>query len=121
MMGSTADGATLPALIISPGIAQSLYQCGLTSKQAVIKWISDNDYMTVADFQGLGWYDFTTTGGTKLMPGTNIAYKDAPPDTPWHEGDVPAIIVTNSGGDETIMLFGSWTGLGTVGPIDAWK
>jgi hypothetical protein len=121
MIGSTAMGATLPAIIMSPGIAKSLYDAGFTSKQAVIKWVSDNDYMTVADYQGLGWYDFSTSGGTSKMPGTNIAYMDAPPATPWHEGDVPAIIVTNSGGDETIMLFGSWTGLGTVGPIDAWK
>jgi hypothetical protein len=121
MIGSTADGATLPALIMSPGIAQSLYATGLTSKQAVIDWVSANDWMTVEDFRGLGWYDFTTNGGTRALPGTSFTYGNAPANTPWQEGAVPAIIVTNSGGDETIMAFGSWTGLGTARPIDPWR
>lgn len=121
MIGSTADGATMPAMIMSPGIAQSLYQFGLTSKQAVIDWVHANDTMTIVDYRGMGWYDFGTTGGTRAMPGTTYTYGSAPVDTPWHEGDVPAVIVTNSGGDECLMLFGSWTGLGNVRPVDPWR
>jgi hypothetical protein len=120
MIGSTADGATMPALIMSPGIAQSLYAAGLTTKAAVIQWVSDNDWMTLGDYQDMGWYDFGTSGGTRNFPGTTVPYKDTPPNTPWHEGNVPTVLVTNTGGDECIMLWGSWGG-GSARPIDPWR
>jgi hypothetical protein len=121
MIGSTADGATMPALIMTSGIAKNLYDFGLKSKQEVIDWVNDNNEMKITDYRGMGWYDFGTSGGTRTMPGTKYTYGNAPDDTPWHEGKVPAIIVTNSGGDECIFCFGSWSGLGTVCPVDPWR
>ena len=124
MIGSTANGSTMPALFMSPGIAKSLYDYGLTSKAAVVAWVNANDWVTLGDWQKMGWYDFATNGGTRTIVTSDnktMMMKDAPISTKWQVGGVPAILVTNVGGDECIMAFGSWSGLGSVRPVDPWR
>jgi hypothetical protein len=120
LIGQTGTGG-LPTFLMSPGIAQSLYDYGFKSKAEVSTWASQNDIITLGLYQQMGWYDYATSGGVRTIrtaDNKTVAMKDAPKDTPYAVGGL-SIIVTNSGGDECIMGFANMGG--SARAIDPWR
>ena len=111
-----------PGWIMSPGIAQSLWDYGLESKEAVGTWLNDNTIMPIGEIEKWGWYDFNYRSGerTTMVNGEAVMLKDLPDDYLYKWlGSRASIIVCNSFGDETIILFGNMGG--SARPIDPWR
>ncbi len=112
-----------------PEMAQDLKDYGFTSKQAVYNWFWENARLPMGEFKKYGWYDFQTSGGTKLEPTSGKPYKDLPDDYM-----TPALVsMTNPKPNDTVVLIaggaeevcvhvmGSTSPRSTIYPIDPWR
>jgi hypothetical protein len=110
------------AFVVSPGVAQSLFDYGFKTKASIGQWLYDNTIYTLGDFQKTGWYDFSTTGGTRTIVTSDnktVMMKDAPKDTPYHPvGNTVSLIVSDVGLEETVIWYGA---SGTAHGVDAWR
>lgn len=120
--------------IMHPNMAKSLYDDGFKTKAAVYQWMFDTYFITVADIEKYGWYDFFTAGGMAIEPTTGKAWKDLPKDMKIHAfgsispsvmGAAPppsskdnCIIVSIGFNDE---LCYEMSGRPSAYPIDPWK
>jgi hypothetical protein len=121
----------IPGFYVTPGVAKSLYDAGLTSKAAVGKWISDSTIIPLGEVEKWGWYDFNYSGGTRALTdidgkpvlgkdGKQLQMKDGPKDLPYRWASTSAtILVGNGGGDDSIYMFGNFGG--SARPIDPWR
>jgi len=108
------------SFLVSPAIAQSLWDAGLKSKTAVNEYITAHNLLTVGDFKKTGWFDFSTSGGTTTVSGTGLTYNALPDSYIIHYSIGSSfIIVCNSLGDDTIVAFSS--GGGSARPVDPWR
>jgi hypothetical protein len=108
--------------VMHPNMAKSLYDYGFKKKKDVYQWLYDTYYVTIGEYKGYGDWDFLTAAGTRLIPGTNMMYKDAPNDYKLHafgiSGPNSRIVVSIGFADEICWVFSSAP---TLLPIDVWK
>jgi hypothetical protein len=117
-----AQSAT--TLIMHLNMAKSLYDYGFKNKSDVYKWMYDTYFITQADWEKYGWYDFRTAAGANKEPLSGKAYKDLPKDTKLHvfgtnDANANCIVVSASFADELTYQFPA--GRPTASPIDVWK
>jgi len=111
---TVAINGGLPATIImSPEIAQSLYDFGFKTKGAVT---AGTFHYTALFYKQMGWWDFATTGGTNSVAG--MTYGTLPDSYMLSRGGSFTIVVSNSIGDPC-MVFCPGAG-GSAKLIDAW-
>jgi hypothetical protein len=117
-------------MLMHPNMAKSLYDYGFKKKADVYQWMWDTYWVTIADWEKHGWYDFHTSAGTRTEPTSGIPWKDLPDNYLIRAfGSSPTancLIVGNGFADENCWVFGtdsSPTGSGRPGltPIDPWR
>jgi len=114
---ASGNGGLGTTMIMSPAIAQSLYDAGFTTKASISPWMSANVTYTALFYKQMGWFDFGTTGGTAQAAGTGLTYNQLP-DSYLFRRSGGTVVVSNAIGDPCIIFFSAAGG--TAKLIDAW-
>jgi hypothetical protein len=120
IMGSGMSGPGGTSWMMTPAIAQSLYDYGFKTKADVGKWMGTVTWTTVGEFRKTGWYDFTTSGqvGGAIDPVTGKLWRELPDDTRKSGTSASILVVPAAAGYEFLIGYG---GGGTVHLIDPWR
>jgi hypothetical protein len=105
--------------IMHPAMAQSLYDYGFKSKQAVYDWVTQAGMIPVEQYRNEGWFDHETNSGTNKEPTSGIAYNDLPPNYQITGVRCNCILVGMAPGDDTCIEMRQ--GRGTYRGIDIWR
>ena len=93
-------------MIMVPEMAMDLWKYGFKTKQAAYEWLWNHSFTPMSQYKGYGWYDFYTTGGTKIEPTSGKPYGSLPDDymVPCM-GSVPFDnLIVIAGGAEEVAL-----------------
>ena len=100
---ASGNGGLGTTMIMSPAIAQSLYDAGFTTKASISPWMSGAVSYTALFYKQMGWWDFGTTGGTATAT-AGLTYNQLPDNYLFHRGG-GTVVVSNSIGDPCIIFF----------------
>jgi hypothetical protein len=107
--------------IITPEMAQHLYDYGFKSKDEIYEWIWKKTFEPLKEYRNRSWPDFFTLGWTGIDPASGKPWKELP-----HDAMVPVLgdpweicIIVAGGEEESTVQFGG--GHGAAFSIDAWR
>ncbi|MBI2851126.1 MAG: hypothetical protein HYX80_08835 [Chloroflexi bacterium] len=112
--------------LMIPQMAQDLYNCGFTSKEAVYEWLYKKSFLTVKEYRDRGGGDLSTNGWMGIERTSGKHWKELSDDymVPLMNDPAANNIIICGGTTEFVVLFnGRQGGLApyNVFSIDAWR
>jgi len=117
-IGAQAAQSGMAGWILSPDIAQSLYDYGFKKKSDIGAYLNNVVTVTNGEYKKFGWWDFNTNGGTSSISGTGLTYNTAPDSYLLHRMTSASIIVSNSVSQGVMIFYGSSA---STKDIDPWR